>query len=101
MWKTPQPLTLILKTGRRRTSSAPRELPTVARDRVPIRYPAPRVGNYMAPVDTTGMDPEMMKTMGIKRMRQPGDTTGVAAEKAAARKPKPWWHPFIKSIMGG
>ncbi len=24
-----------------------------------------KVGNYQAPVDTTGMDPEMKKTMGI------------------------------------
>jgi len=30
-----------------------------------------RVGNYRAPVDTTGMDPEMMATMGIKRAKKP------------------------------
>jgi hypothetical protein len=33
-------------------------------------YPSARAGNYRAPVDTTGMDPEMMNTLGIKRKKQ-------------------------------
>jgi len=32
-------------------------------------YPSGRAGNYRAPVDTAGMDPEMMKTLGIKRAK--------------------------------
>jgi len=33
-------------------------------------YPSARAGNYRAPVDTTGMDAEMMKTLGIKRAKK-------------------------------
>jgi len=29
------------------------------------RPPSGKAGNYRAPVDTTGMDPEMQKTLGI------------------------------------
>lgn len=29
-------------------------------------YPSAKAGNYRAPVDTTGMDPEMKATLGIK-----------------------------------
>lgn len=30
-----------------------------------------RVGNYRAPVDTSGMDPEMKRTMGIGVVKKP------------------------------
>lgn len=30
-------------------------------------YPSGKAGNYRAPVDTVGMDPEMIKTLGIPR----------------------------------
>lgn len=33
-------------------------------------YPSARAGNYRAPVDTVGMDPEMIKSLGIKRKKQ-------------------------------
>ena len=33
------------------------------------KYPSAKAGSYRAPVDTTGMDPEMMETMGIKRKK--------------------------------
>lgn len=29
------------------------------------KYPSAKVGNYRAPVDTVGMDPEMKATMGF------------------------------------
>jgi hypothetical protein len=32
-------------------------------------YPRAKVGNYQAPVDTAGMDPEMKKTMGIGKKK--------------------------------
>ena len=31
--------------------------------------PSARAGNYRAPVDTSGMDPEMVETLGIKRKK--------------------------------
>ena len=33
-------------------------------------FPSAKVGNYRAPVDTAGMDPEMKKVMGIGRKRR-------------------------------
>ena len=37
------------------------------RPKVPARkYPTARVGNYAAPVDTAGMDPDMKITMGAE-----------------------------------
>ena len=30
-----------------------------------LPYPSAKAGNYRAPVDTAGMDPEMKKTLGI------------------------------------
>lgn len=34
-----------------------------------IKYPKGTAGKYSAPVDTTGMDPEMIGTLGIKRKK--------------------------------
>ena len=34
------------------------------------RSPTGRAGGYAAPVDTTGMDPEMMETLKIKRRKR-------------------------------
>ena len=35
----------------------------------PKKYPSAKAGSYRAPVDTTGMDAEMMTTLGIKRKK--------------------------------
>ena len=43
-------------------------VPAVKKPKSP--YPTGKAGNYRAPVDTTGMDPEMMKTLGIKRQKK-------------------------------
>jgi hypothetical protein len=33
------------------------------------KYPTARAGNYVAPVDPEGMDPEMQKTLGVGRRK--------------------------------
>ena len=48
-------------------------VPTKPSPMMPARPAAPiataRAGNYVAPVDTSGMDPEMMKTLQVATPR--------------------------------
>jgi len=37
-----------------------------------LPYPSAKAGNYRAPVDTAGMDPEMKRTLGIGRGKKRG-----------------------------
>lgn len=59
----------------------------MARPKVPQRKPvAARVGNYMAEVDTTGMDPAMKATMQFTEPK---------------KKQKPWWEAVTPFFKGG
>jgi hypothetical protein len=40
-----------------------------AQERAYYKNPIARAGNYTAPVDTAGMDPEMKKTLEVDRPR--------------------------------
>lgn len=37
-----------------------------------LPYPSGKAGNYRAPVDTAGMDPEMKRTLGVGRGKKRG-----------------------------
>lgn len=44
---------------------------------VHLPYPSAKAGNYRAPVDTVGMDPEMKETLGVgKKKPAPGKKRG-------------------------
>ena len=69
----------------------------MARQAIPQRkYPDAKPGMIGRPaaMDTTGMDPEMISTLGIPRMRQPGDTSGMKSKKKTA------WETVIGLFTG-
>lgn len=72
----------------------------MARPTVPRRYPTLTVGNYRSVVDTTGVDPDpddRTKILGQTRMRQPGDTSGVAPKSSGHSA----WEGLLKLFRGG
>ena len=48
------------------------------------KMPTARAGNYAAPVDTSGMDPEMKETLGVGRKKISGVKSGSSS---TAKKP--------------
>jgi len=55
----------------------------------PRKNPVAKVGNYVAPVDTAGMDPEMISVLGIKR-QDPQWARVDKARKAKGLKSLPY-----------